>query len=82
MLLFELLDELEQEADRLVMSLDSESHVAAIVLNHLNVDELVTEALNDAKEGALHENFLRNLIQSELLLEDFVRRLLLVFIAV
>ena len=82
MLLFELLDELEQEADRLVMSLDSESHVAAIVLNHLNIDELVTEALNDAKEGALHENFLRNLIQSELFLEDFVSRLLLVFITV
>ena len=82
MFFLELLDQLEQEANGLFMSLNSKPHVAAIVLNHLNVDELVTEALNDTKEGALHEDFLCNLIQAELLLEDLVRQSFLVFIAV
>jgi hypothetical protein len=39
-LILELLDELEEEADGLVVALDTQSHVTAVVLDHLNVHEL------------------------------------------
>lgn len=70
MLLFELLDQLEEESDGLVVALYTQAHVAAVVLNDLYVDELMTEALNDTKESSLDENVLRDVVEREALLED------------
>lgn len=67
MLLLQLLDEFEQESNGPVVALDSEAHVATVVLNHLNVDELLAETLNHAEEGTFDEDFLRDLIEREVL---------------
>ena len=62
MLFLKLLYELEEEADRVIMTLQSESHVATIVLNHLDVDKLSAQAFNYAKQGTFDKNLLRDLI--------------------
>ena len=49
MLFLELLYELEEEADGVIVTLQSESHVATIVLDHLNVDELSAQAFDHAE---------------------------------
>ena len=42
MLLLELLNQSEEEADGFVMAFDPQLHVASIVLYHFDVDELIT----------------------------------------
>jgi len=79
MLLLELLYQLEQEANGLVMAFHSQSHVAAVLLNHLDVHELLTQAFNDSEECALDKNFRCNFIQCELLSKDFLGCLFFIF---
>jgi len=71
-LLLELLDELEEEADRPVMALDTQSHVTAVVLDHLHVHELAGQRLDNAEQGTLHENVLSDFVKGEWLLEDLL----------
>ena len=49
MLLLELLYELEEEADGVIMPLQSEPHVAAVVLDHLDVNKLSAQAFDYAE---------------------------------
>ena len=49
MLFLELLNQPEKEADGFVMTFNPQFHVASIVLDNLNVDEFITQALNDAE---------------------------------
>ena len=67
MLLLQLLNQLEQEANGLVVALDSKTHVATVVLDHLNIDELLTEALNHTEESTFDKDILSDLIERKLL---------------
>lgn len=49
------------------MALDSKTHVATVVLDHLNIDELLTEALNHTEESTFDKDILSDLIERKLL---------------
>ena len=70
MLLLQLFDQFKEEANRLVVTFDSQLHVASIVLNNFHIHELMTETLNYAEERAFDEYILRDLVESELMFED------------
>ena len=79
MLFLKLLYELEEEADRVIMTLQSESHVATIVLNHLDVDKLSAQAFNHTEKCTLDEDLLSDLIHRKLSLQELYCLRLLVF---
>ena len=61
------------------MALNPQSHVAAVLLDDLHIDEVLAQALYHTEKGTLHENVRRDLVQRELLLQDFLSCLFLVF---
>ena len=60
------------------MALDSQSHVATVLFNDLDVDEFLTQALNDSKESTLDKDVLSNVIQSESSAKDLLSCLLFI----
>ena len=78
MLFLELLYELEEEADRVIMTLQSESHVATIVFDHLDVDKRSAQTFNHTEKCTLDEDLLRYLIHRKLSLQELCSSRLLI----
>lgn len=73
MLHLQLLNQFEQEPNRLVLSFHTQFHVAAVVLDDFYKAEIVAEALNHAEQGALGKDLVRNFVAGVLPLEDCLR---------
>ena len=52
------------------MALQSESHIAAIVLDYLDVDKLTAQTFDHTEKGTLDEDFLRDFIHRKLSLQE------------
>ena len=55
-LFLQLLDQLEEETDWLIVAFDAKTHVVSIVLDDLDIDEILTQALNDTEQGTFDED--------------------------
>ena len=65
----------------MIMPLYSKSHVIAILLDHLNVNEYLTQTFDHAEERAFDEDLLGYFIHPKLPLQFVVQRFVFVFFA-
>ena len=68
MLFLESLQNLEQETNSLILAFQSDLHVIAIVLNHLNFIKVLTKSLDYSKNASLDKDLISQHLLGELLI--------------